>query len=145
MTEFVVPFIRHPMQRERQPFETEGDSLTHQSFREECDIKTIMSKYQKNGLLDHVNQYKGEYGDVIAVDFHEAMTMVTEAQQMFESLPSSIRTRFGNDPGSFLEYATNPENKKGMQELGLLPPSQPEPEAGGGGSPEPAPPEGLDD
>ena len=94
---------------------------TRQAHKDECDINVIMGKYLKNGLISHVNEYQGEYGDFAAIDFHEAMNTVIEAQNMFETVPSEIREQFGNDPGAFLEFAVNPDNEERMQELGLVP------------------------
>jgi hypothetical protein len=38
---------------------------------------------------------------------------------MFMSLPAKIRSRFQNDPGAFLDFVQNPENRDEMIELGL--------------------------
>lgn len=102
------------------------DGMTHQEEADACDINKIMSRYEKTGLMAHVNEHEGQYGDFTAVtDFHTAMSIVTEAQSMFMSLPASVRGRFGNDPGAFLDYANDPANADGMRELGLLPPERP--------------------
>lgn len=118
---------------------------TRQAHKDECDINRIMDRFQKSGLLSHVNQFQGEYGEFIEMDFHEAMNTILEAKDMFETVPSDIREKFNNDPGKFLEYVTNPENVDGMRELGLLPtesthPSVPKP-AAETVAPAPKPPE----
>lgn len=101
--------------------DTIGPSMTKQEFVDECDINNIMSTYQKTGMLNHVNQYGGEYSDVTgAVSFHEAQNIVLEAQNAFMSVPSSVRAQFDNDPGKFLDFVNNPENKDKMREMGLL-------------------------
>ena len=104
------------------PFHTEGPSLTKQSMMQECDINFIINKFQKTGVIDHERTYKGDYGEFESIDFHDAMNMVAEAQSMFETVPSSIRKEFDNDPGKFLEFVQNEENKPRMLELGLLAP-----------------------
>lgn len=112
------------------------DGRTHQNFAKECDINTILAKYKKTGLIDHVARHNGQYGDFTdPVDFETAMNLVVNAQEMFMELPADVRSQFGNDPGAFLNYATNPENASGMRDLGLLPPeefqaAQPESKAG---------------
>ncbi len=93
---------------------------TKQSFKDECDINNIMAKYQKTGALAHVNTYQQQYGFATSVDFSEAMRLVTTAQDMFDGLPSSIRTRFANDPGQFLDFVQNADNDAEMQKLGLI-------------------------
>lgn len=96
-----------------------GPSQTKQSFTKECDINNILKKYQKTGALDHVNKHEAHYGFASSTDFTEAMETVARGQTMFNELPSTIRTKFENDPGKFLDFVQNPENKKEMQELGL--------------------------
>lgn len=95
-------------------------SLTKQSFKDECDISNIMSKYQKTGLITHVKRHGGNYSDLSdVVDYHDAMNRIIKAQDAFNSLPSSIRAKFNNDPGQFVEFVSNPKNEKEMIELGL--------------------------
>lgn len=99
----------------------EGKSLTHQSFKAECDINRIMQKWQKTGVLEHRNTFMGQYGDFtnVPADYHSAMSAVIEAQDMFLTLPSSVRKRFANDPGNFLQFVSDPDNKEEMVKLGL--------------------------
>ncbi len=96
-----------------------GKSLTKQSFTAECDINNIMRKYQKTGAIDHVNKHEASYGFATSDTFQESLDIVARGQSMFNELPSSIRTKFENDPAQFLEFVQNPENTKEMQELGL--------------------------
>lgn len=103
-----------------------GESLTQQHFKEECDINTIMRKYETSGLLNHINQFGGEYGDFLeAPDYHTALNQIMEAQDMFMSLPSKIRAKFGNDPEEFLVFVQDPENIEELRRLGLAKPVEP--------------------
>lgn len=95
--------------------------MTRQSEKDSCDINIIMRQYQKTGLLTHVREHQGEYGEFVEMDFHAAMNAVTSAQQMFETVPSEIRAKFGNDPGAFLDAVTDPERVEEIRQLGLLP------------------------
>lgn len=98
-------------------------SMTKQEFKKECDIKTIMAKYQRTGLLEHVNQYQGQYADLgDPCDFQTAQNIMIEAQAAFDSLPSSMRKRFGNNPHEFLEFVHDERNRKEMIEMGLIKP-----------------------
>lgn len=103
-------------------------SLTKQASKKECDINFIISKFQKTGLLTHTREHEGQYADFEESNFHDAMNIVTTAQSMFESVPSSIREQFHNDPGEFIEFATNPENQQALFDLGLSdnPPTLPD-------------------
>jgi len=98
-------------------------SMTKQSFANECDINNIMKRYEKDGVLNHLNTFQGNYGDFTgAVEYHEAMGIVARADQMFMTLPAEIRAKFGNDPGAFVEFATNPKNLDEMVSMGLANP-----------------------
>jgi len=101
----------------------EDESRTQQHMLAETDVNNIMAKYQKTGILTHVARYAGEYGDFSGVpDYKTGLEMVMAADEMFSSLPSSIRERFGNDPAKFINFATNPDNIEDLRKLGLAPP-----------------------
>jgi len=96
-----------------------GESLTKQSFTEECNINNIMQKYQKTGAIDHVNKHEASYGFATSLDFQSALETVARGRTMFDELPSSIRSKFDNDPGKFLDFVQDEKNITEMQELGL--------------------------
>lgn len=98
-------------------FPTEG--RTKQSFKAECDINQIMSRYLKTGVLEHVRDNAARFLDVTGADFQDAQLLVAEANSMFHSLPSAIRTRFENSPAEFLKFMENPANAQEAIELGL--------------------------
>ena len=100
-----------------------GESRTKQSFKNETDIGNIVRKHAKTGLLEHVNRFSGDYGDYLNVtDYQTSVNQVMAANDMFLSLPSSLRKRFDNDPGSFLNFVSDESNRDEMRELGLLNP-----------------------
>ncbi|AXL14715.1 internal scaffolding protein [Microviridae sp.] len=91
-----------------------------QSMAADCDINNIMKKYEKTGVLQHVARYGGSYGDfTVLPDFHTAMNKMIEAQEMFMSLPASIREKFNNDAGAFVEFAVDEKNIDEMRKMGL--------------------------
>lgn len=116
-------------------------SMAKQSFKGECDINTIMKRFEKDAVLEHVSNVQGRYGDFTAMpgDFQEAMALVTNAREMFLTIPARIRERFHNDPGEFLDFAQDPENESQLRELGLLPPLQTDAPSGAPGGPQAAP------
>lgn len=127
---------------ERVQFVPTGESLTRQSFNAEADINTIMKRYEKSGLIDHVNEHQGSYGDFTNVqDYHSSLNQALSAKSMFMSLPASIRNKFQNDPGAFLEFANDPENEDEMRSLGLLPAEQATDGASGDPDPDTGDPE----
>jgi len=105
---------------ERHTFETSGPSLTRQSEMAQCDINTIMARFERTGVLDHASKYEGRYGDFTDTpDYLDAMNIVVEAEQMFGDLPAKTRKRFGNDPAEFLQFVGDPKNLDQMVEMGL--------------------------
>lgn len=95
-------------------------SMTQQHMRNECDINTIMRRWQKTGVINHVNTHAGDYGDYVnAVEYQEALNAVIEADNAFNSLPSSLRKKFDNSPAEFLQFVQNPDNLEEMYDLGL--------------------------
>ena len=116
-----------------------GPSLAKQSFKDECDINYIMRKFEKKGVIDHLNNHQGQYGNFIGFeDYHISQNKILAAAEAFASIPSKIRAKFGNDPATFLEFAQNPENLDEMIKIGLAPQKaqEPQPET----SPEPGAP-----
>jgi len=105
--------------KKRVRVEIVGESLAKQSMRDECDINQIMAKYQKTGAVSHLNKHGADYGFASGEDFSESMRVITAAQGMFDDLPSSVRTRFGNDPALFLDFVQDEENVDEMVKLGL--------------------------
>lgn len=121
----------------------ETPSMTKQSFVKECDINNIIKQYSTTGVLKHISARaeQGMYIDLPdEVDFQTSIEIVRAAQDAFASLPSSVRSRFENDPGQFLDFMSNPKNQEEMIKLGLAtdnrPPKEPEtpPAAQSGGA-----------
>ncbi len=101
---------------------------TKQSHRDECDINTIMRKFEKTGMVDHLNKYGGKYGDFTMVppDYQAAVELVRAADEMFHTIPAKVRAAFNNDAGHFLAFVSNPENLEKMREMGLTKEKPPE-------------------
>lgn len=107
--------------RIRKQFKTVGESMTHQSFKQECDINHILKKYNRTQMLTHINKIQGNYGDFSGVqDYQTSLNQVIQAQDSFLALSSDLRKRFGNDPVNFLEFVNNPANYAESAKLGLL-------------------------
>lgn len=114
-------------------------SRTKQSMKQECDVNFIVQQFAKTGYLPHYEKYQGEYGVFEDIDYHTAMNQVIEAQDAFMELPASVRKTFGNDPSLFMEFATNPENRQALADMGLAPPITKEVKYQGTPDPDPAP------
>lgn len=117
-----------------------GPGKTKQSFQKQVDINTIIAKYVKTGFLDQVRDNPGVFADVSSVgDFHGMMNKIQFAQEAFMKLPSSLRARFGNDPGRLVGFISDSSNRDEAIKLGLIP----KPSAKAVKAPKPVVPEDL--
>lgn len=111
--------------RKSTSFKFTSPSLTKQSFKDECDINNIVSRFAKTGVLDHEVLVKPKFGDFLGVsDYQSALNQVIEAEEAFDNLPAKVRSRFKNQPVEFLEFCADEKNYHEMVELGLIEPSQ---------------------
>lgn len=114
----------------------EGPTNVQQSAAAECDINNLMQRYERNELVDHVNNNPGGYGNFIGYgDYHSSMVEVIKAKEMFMEIPAGVRAVFHNDPGEFLQFVQDPDNMEEMRAMGLAMPSEDAPT----GDPEPSP------
>jgi len=98
----------------------EDASLAQQHFKEECDINTILQKFNISGILPE-QPLSPRYGDFTGIgDYHTALNRVYAAQDEFEALPAQIRARFNNDPAQLIEFLENSDNRPEAEELGLV-------------------------
>lgn len=108
--------------RLRKNFTMKG--LTKQSFKNECDINMIMRRFKKTMNADYLSRFQGyaggEFGDFsIVTDYRSALEQISLASDVFNQLPSQVRSRFRNDPAEFLDFCQNPANIDEMVSMGL--------------------------
>lgn len=116
--------------------DTVGPSMTRQEFAEECDINTLMDKYESLGQFP-MPQSPPAYLDLTELpDFQSAQNAMIVATEAFMTLPAKVRKEFDNDPGRFVDFAEKPENLDQMRAWGLAPPAAEPPSAPYGSSPE---------
>lgn len=103
------------------------EGLTHQSFKEECDINTIVKRFGLSGELPEAVRMPtyADYTDV--VDFHTAMNAIARAKEAFDAMPADVRSRFRNDPGAFVDFCSDERNRAEAEKLGLVVPKPVEP------------------
>lgn len=100
-------------------------SRTKQSFKDECDINTIVRRFGVTGQLPQ-GVRAPTYGDFVDVhDFRSAMDAVVLARESFDSMPSAVRARFSNNPALFVDFCSNSENLPELRKMGLAPPAPP--------------------
>lgn len=110
-----------------------GPSMTRQEFADDCDINSIMSRYEATGIMNTPFAKEGlHYADYSNVpDLMTAMSVLSDAQDAFMTLPASVRRQFDNDPVEFVAFASDSANLDQMRLWGLAPPKPVEPPLGG--------------
>lgn len=123
----MVVIIRKPYeQTERVVKRFTQPTRAKQAHKAECDINTILKGYQKTGLVTHLAKHGGRYADLPSnPDYQEAQNTLIAVQEAFNSLPSSVRKRFANDPAGFLAYVQDPANAEDLVKMGLATRSTP--------------------
>lgn len=110
------------------------ESRTKQSFRDQVNINKIIAKYQRTGMIEHVNSQAPIYGDASIVDsYQRSLEVVAQAEAAFAALPAEIRSKFENDPVKLMEFLADDANREEAIKLGLRrkpPPEAQEPEKG---------------
>lgn len=94
--------------------------ITEQHHKELCDVDRIIKHYDREGVMTHINTATALYGDFTEVnEYKESLEVVIKAEKAFDSIPATVRKRFDNDPGKFMEFITDPKNLDEAIELGL--------------------------
>jgi phage internal scaffolding protein len=104
----------------------QGTSMTLQSERDHCDVRKIMEKHKRTGIV-RVNKFyeKPQYGDFSnPIDYQNAQNTIIKAHDQFDALPAAIREKFGNDPVQFLEFCTDEANEQAMIDMGIKAPHE---------------------
>ena len=115
--EIRLPYVEYP----DTPLVCLEESLTKQSFAQECDFNAVLAQWERTGVIEHIDARTPQYADVSElVDYQQALNIVSSAQASFLALPSSIRERFDNNPASLIEFLNNPANTEEARSLGLL-------------------------
>ena len=97
-----------------------AQTMTEQHHADVVKTQNIMKQFQTTGMATHLNNRPPIYEDLSeAPDFYEAQKIIANAKSMFEEVPAQIRREFNHDPGQYLEFIQNPENKDQMEEMGL--------------------------
>lgn len=110
---------------ERVKADTSGESLTKQSFEKAGNINNIMRQHLSGtsalgSLPGNPNaQRKLQFGTMPAQSYHDMLNMVTDVQNVFNRLPSRVRSRF-KDVYQLLRWVENPDNIQEAVRLKLI-------------------------
>ncbi len=97
----------------------DSPTRTLQAHKDESDINLIMAKYIRSGVIEHGNANSARYGFAPAVDFREALELIDEAKQQFDTLPAKVRKEFDNSAEKFLKFCEQPDAAEKLIELGV--------------------------
>lgn len=99
---------------------TDDPGFAQQSFRDECDINTIVTRFGLTGEMpsDFKMPLSGDFTEV--VDFQTAQNLIANARQEFMSLPGNLRARFNNDPAQLIGFLDDEANREEAAKLGVL-------------------------
>lgn len=98
-----------------------AEMVTQPQFAEDADINTIVRRFGVTGELPNgvAMPRSGDFSD--AVDFHQAMNLVRQAEDAFLAVPAETRARFQHDPGALIAFLEDPANREEAISLGLIP------------------------
>jgi len=121
------PFVRSPYNydtnkaSDESGLDTGTEGGAKQSFKEECDINTIVKRFGLGYELPTDGIRMPTYGDFTGINnFHDAMNVVAQNAEQFELLPAELRARFDNQPGKFVDFCLDENNRPEIRKLGLL-------------------------
>lgn len=96
-------------------------TLTQQQFKDQCNINSILARYEKNGMITHINRNAPHYGDYSQLkSFKESLDIVNTTHDLFMSLPPQVRSRFQNDPAELISFMNDEANRDEAIKLGLV-------------------------
>lgn len=88
-----------------------------QYFRDESEINNIVRLWS-NGAVPPPSRIPPRYVDCTQIeDFQHALDVLCDAEEMLDSMTPAQRSRFQDDPVSFIEYFSDPEHHKEFESL----------------------------
>lgn len=98
----------------------DGETMTQQSFAQECDINVIVERFGITGVMPQ-SVVLPSFADFEGVpqDYHTAVLALTQANEAFLTLPAEVRASFNNDAGAFVAFASDANNLQKMRDWGL--------------------------
>lgn len=99
----------------------QDDGMTDPSHRDDCDINSILKRYELSGLSPLDTAGVPTYGDFTAAnDYHAALNAVKEADAAFMTLPARIRDEFNHDPAELIAALEDPSQVERLVNAGIL-------------------------
>lgn len=101
-------------------------SLTKQEFKDECDLAMTLDRFKRTPegrevLRNLPESFGGQFGDFSEIpDYQTAQNAIIKATKSFDALPAMVRTRFGNDAATFMDFCGDANNVPEMRKMGLM-------------------------
>jgi len=96
------------------------ESRTHQEFKAECDINTIIDRFGIGENPIEAQKWVSNVDIAEAPDnYMDVMNQLNKARDQFMLLPAKVRSQFDNDPGHFVNFVSDPANQDQMIMMGL--------------------------
>lgn len=99
-------------------YDDEGNiiHLTQQNQRDLVDIEKIMARVERG---EKIELKRGEYRDLVGLDYGALLNKVARARELFEELPVAVRDKYNHDVGSFLSAIEFESDRKFMESHGV--------------------------
>lgn len=141
-----IPFMRTPFNYNRDADARETSLIcpeptkAQQQFAEDSDINVLAERYNLTGEIPQNVRVPLPDEFIETVDYQQAQNVLVEADRAFMQMPANVRKEFDNDPGKFLAFVHDDNNRKRAEELGIvnLPPAPPAPAPAPADPPKPA-------
>lgn len=122
--EVIGKLLQRPNGSRRQVLICSEPTKTEQSHKDKCDINKIIERFDRDGILTHVNAMDGIPDNILnltGADFKTAMDTYLNANQAFQKLDIKVRNRFENNPEKLLNFVNNinQDNYQEAKSLGL--------------------------
>ena len=78
-----------------------GGKPASQSYKDQCNINSILAKAKRTGVISHVTKNADFYADMTDFDYEAAMDQIAETNSAFYELDAETRREFENNPALF--------------------------------------------
>jgi len=97
----------------------EDKTLTQQHMKDECDINVLMDRFVVKGAIPQLAMppMQGDFENVPT--YQEALNLMVQANRSFMGMDAKIRAKFENDPGQFVQFASDPNNLEELRKWGF--------------------------